>query len=812
MSTNTNKSMLSGIYQMGKTIRDNVSFSGLNDTPSGYLGHSGDYLVVNDGESGIHFTGIEKIAADLTDYGFGGNNSENITGFTGLHDTPTGYQSGYYLRSTETGIEYIDATGLAADIGDEIVNTIVTGQLLAFTGLKDTPVDYKNLNLLQSSNSDIGYISPEDLASQLPVIPNRYNSPEDLPSPAIAYDGEVVKAGCDLYLSCDGAWVPISSNNTANSVPEGYPDCVSNTEEIILYDKYQDKIIEENMANALLESFNGNDPEFNFNSVCLFTQNNYNVISFDPADEWTEKGTVYNDLSLEIEETKSDGTTAIYTRNNFTARRQEATVYTYKWDGSVTSSVNNYSSKLFMCDDLTSFKFNDDTEILQMKFVNAYNREINSNKRQANPVIVRSKINYNNGETELISATVRPWDEILEGMYATIDWKYLIFNAKGLTSATAADGNTTNLRFAPFRYVLEYDETTKQYIQKGSDLPFRFNSDDYYSGECSIFKYELRPSANQIRQHYFQHQVHIQHITRDGNRVFHSGVCYRKRSYGHENYGHWIYVYDFIDGDWEFTYKFTLPSNLRSYMGNLYGAISPDGNYVAFGVQDPNMYGNLTTGNFYIYQFNWSTASVNLVLELPYWALKVQYSQNGNVIVFTSRRGYIHRLELVNGEWQHYMQSALAAPFYMTRDASFVTVGQSQSLYWDPSTKQWNEYGISNLASTSTSPHPINSAGTLKIIDPLTSNMDNYKFYYLSVDSVAVGSQSFKNSVVIEESSYKWGIFNGDTTINISAETDPNCTFNYWTGAGVIITDPRNVNTTANIQGNTSITGVFNCG
>jgi hypothetical protein len=62
-----------------------TGFTGLHDTPTGYLGHGGDYLVVNDGETGIHFTGIEKIAADLTDYGFGGGDS-TIPSYTELPD------------------------------------------------------------------------------------------------------------------------------------------------------------------------------------------------------------------------------------------------------------------------------------------------------------------------------------------------------------------------------------------------------------------------------------------------------------------------------------------------------------------------------------------------------------------------------------------------------------------------------------------------------------------------------------------------------------------------------------------------------
>ena len=74
---------LKGVSGIARVLRDYIdntsSFSGFQDTPTGYLGHSGDYLVVNDGESGIHFTGIEKIAQDLTDYGFSAGNTQDLT-------------------------------------------------------------------------------------------------------------------------------------------------------------------------------------------------------------------------------------------------------------------------------------------------------------------------------------------------------------------------------------------------------------------------------------------------------------------------------------------------------------------------------------------------------------------------------------------------------------------------------------------------------------------------------------------------------------------------------------------------------------
>jgi len=78
---NSTKLILDAFSELGKQLGDRFYFTGLKDCPSVYVGHSGDYLVVNDDESGIHFTGIEKIATDLTDYGFG-----TIPSYTDLPD------------------------------------------------------------------------------------------------------------------------------------------------------------------------------------------------------------------------------------------------------------------------------------------------------------------------------------------------------------------------------------------------------------------------------------------------------------------------------------------------------------------------------------------------------------------------------------------------------------------------------------------------------------------------------------------------------------------------------------------------------
>ena len=97
MSEDTYK-MLTAFSGMGNFMREKLeglTFLGMQDTPTGYQGHSGDYLVVNDNERGIHFTGIEKIAADLTNYGFdAGSSSGLITSYPSVGHLPTSPATG----------------------------------------------------------------------------------------------------------------------------------------------------------------------------------------------------------------------------------------------------------------------------------------------------------------------------------------------------------------------------------------------------------------------------------------------------------------------------------------------------------------------------------------------------------------------------------------------------------------------------------------------------------------------------------------------------------------------------------------------
>ena len=201
-----NNKFLSGIEDLAKSVRSYVptGLFELKDTPTGYLGHSGDYLIVNDGESGIHFTGIEKIAQDLTDYGFGGVGGEK-------------------------------------------------------------------------------------------VIPREFDI---LPTPS-NFEGEVVRMGCDLYVSCNGQWQKILKEGDDVALPanSSYPGCVSTLSESILYDQYKDQFIEDITEDVFERELLGL-PTLPTHEVCLYTADPRNVVKIEETDaKW---GLFYGDQTVNI--------------------------------------------------------------------------------------------------------------------------------------------------------------------------------------------------------------------------------------------------------------------------------------------------------------------------------------------------------------------------------------------------------------------------------------------------------------------------------------------------------------------------------
>jgi len=203
--------------------------------------------------------------------------------FSGLHDTPTGYLSGYYVRANETGIEYIHPTGVAKELSDvvtdEIVQTLVTGKLMAFTGLYDTPTGYQSGYYLESTATGISYIDPIGLARKIPTIPNAYDFvPEDME------DGEIIKVGCDLYLSCDGVWKKVDLATEAPEV-ESLPGCVTNSLEAVEYAEYREQFLANNLNDNFTNGFLGNDDiSDTIHDVCLFSSDSRSEVKIDETN------------------------------------------------------------------------------------------------------------------------------------------------------------------------------------------------------------------------------------------------------------------------------------------------------------------------------------------------------------------------------------------------------------------------------------------------------------------------------------------------------------------------------------------------
>ena len=92
----------------------------------------------------------------------------------------------------------------------------------------------------------------------------------------------------------------------------------------------------------------------------------------------------------------------------------------------------------------------------------------------------------------------------------------------------------------------------------------------------------------------------------------------------------------------------------------------------------------------------------------------------------------------------------------------------------------------------------------------VTDSGNVYEIYFTQTPKI--NTDIYNNSVYIEQSTYKWGIFEQGTTVNLNGSIDTNCTFAEWKSSEVTFGNSTSLNTTADITNDASITGVFNCG
>ena len=668
MSEELNKA-ISGFYDIGRSVASKLYITGLRDTPTGYLGHSGDYLVVNDNENGIHFTGIEKIAADLTDYGFGGGESMN---FTGLQDTPNNYSNGSYLKSTANGLEYAG------------------------------------------------------------IEPTKYTSINDLPTQTESRDGAIVRVGCDLYLSCDGIWKKFTQE-TSEGIDDPnniFPECVETTAEALQYLQYFDEVMAERNSSSFIDSLNGTSTNSDLKSVCLFKKDLYNSVVYEAGDLWTNRGTLDS--------------------KNFA------------YDDGRYEANSGYK-----------FKKGSDTDFFYATY------------------------QFRNG-TDSVDLIIGEIDSTLRYQEK---WKKTVFsNNRGSVNITddfqhisyANDIGSSNREII----ILDYDEASQDYISNrpkvNLSLAMNLSGDGWLSGNSEWGSCDHK-------------------ISTDGKRLFvmaKSGADFSTSLR--------LFVFKWNGIEWELPHIMEMPSGQPQTMR------STDTHGFLLNEDESLMY--LVGGNFYstpnyssggVFRINYENNSMNQRLGqiLPNAEANTQVYMNSTGNIITSKQKntsstFVWKYDQSSDLWEQIGEPFPASKsIAMCRNGKFfIEVERNGSggavYFYNESSKSFiqiaNSFSASRLGFISDSGQSVAYQGAVSTI-PLGQ-----------IPEIEGGI--YNNSVVIEQSNYKWGLFGENTTINLSGTIDTNCTFIEWQTSDVTLTDSNNMNTTANINKSASITGVFNCG
>ena len=231
-------------FVLGSDVYDSLSQSEINDFKinliSGFLKNQNDI-------SGL----FETISTGLS--------------FTGLMDTPTGFESGKFLVANETGLEWTD----------------IEDPVLSFTGLSDTPTGYDDGKILQSTTTGLAWVNMPVSGGGGGV--DSVNNIFDLPDNPT--NGQLITVGCDLFIGCSGQWVKVGEDSAPPA--EGVPDCVFNLDELTQYIAYKDSFISQNTSNSFMNAFNSDIDPFVID-VCTYPSSNLpeeelNVVKIDES-------------------------------------------------------------------------------------------------------------------------------------------------------------------------------------------------------------------------------------------------------------------------------------------------------------------------------------------------------------------------------------------------------------------------------------------------------------------------------------------------------------------------------------------------
>ena len=277
--TSTNETSLSAVFQK---IIDGVSFVNLPGSNFKLVNNKASNVV--DALNLIYGSNLSK-QKDLMNAPNGLKNFSDVQNFIETQINRTQNIYGPVFASEDYWNNYKNTTDTNFLTDGVIQNFLaiqqITGELstgISFTGLNDTPTGYNDGKFLQSSTTGLGWVDAPAAGVE------SFDSTADLPlNPS---NGRLATVGCDLFIGCNGVWVKVGAN--AISAPVEAPDCVSNLEEFNQYVEYRDEFIANNLDSSFSAGLNDQVNIHDFvHDVCLFADSNLpeekNIVLIDES-------------------------------------------------------------------------------------------------------------------------------------------------------------------------------------------------------------------------------------------------------------------------------------------------------------------------------------------------------------------------------------------------------------------------------------------------------------------------------------------------------------------------------------------------
>ena len=639
------------------------------------------------------------------------------------------------------------------DMGS-VIKTYVSGQLY-FSGLHDTPTDYQGHSgeyiVVNDNESGIHFTGIEKIAADLTDYGfggTTLNIPKYTTLPdPITNDGKILASSCDLYYSCDGEWTKIIQFSE-DTIPETYPACVKTQSEMIEYNTYKDEIADQQMESAFVDSLNGESNVLDLRNVCLIKKEPTSSININPDQAWHQ----ISSLSI----SSASVVMRDYQKNTYIINDTKDK-FLIPWLRS--STANTYSVRIVNEQGETLFSFSGfgSTTFVSItsdfKYI-AHMTLISS--ETSDKEINLYKLNESNNSYESYGKIQHTTFSRTYGFRISENGQKIACSGSGKIGIFEENGGNWELvNEMTFSTDIHGNELMPHFspdLSKCVIEAHRFDTGSEYMEFGGLKFYEI-DYVNNILTKYMQ-------IEWDSNDSVTSCVLNDNfdtlavRRVGEGGSALSVYKYIQSSNSWVITNQSKSNSLFQGIAGK-------------------------------------NTINSEL-LAITEYAL----SPNGDFIIFSI------------GEYEDSSQQS-----NVPQD------GETITYYYDEGIDEWIQYGIDPIIGSASPLAISNDGSTVVNSNQKYNDMKQYRERYFFINKMffdessltPFSSKSYNNTVFIEESTYKWGIFTPGTTINLNGSIDSDCSFIEWQSSDTVINQPNTFNTSVIINNDASITGVFNC-